>query len=48
MYADCLLKNMSTKENNYVVSQELEYVDDISFRELMVIKPEPWTNDSMR
>ena len=34
MYADCLLKNTSTKENKYVVNQKLEHVDDISFREL--------------
>ena len=33
-YADCLLKNTSTKENKYVVNQQLEHVDDISFREL--------------
>ena len=38
MYADCLLKNMSTKDNKYVVNvvnQKLEHVD-ISFRELFV------------
>ena len=34
MYADCLLKNTSTKENKYVVNQTLVHVDDISFREL--------------
>jgi len=34
MYADCLLKNTSTKENKYVVNQTLEHVDDISFREI--------------
>ena len=34
MYADCLLKNTSTKNNKYVVNQKLEHVDDISFREL--------------
>jgi hypothetical protein len=33
-YADCLLKNTSTKENKYGVNQKLEHVDDISFREL--------------
>jgi hypothetical protein len=33
-YADCLMKNTSTKENKYVVNQNLEHVDDISFREL--------------
>jgi hypothetical protein len=33
-YADSLLKNMSTKQNKYVVNQTLEHVDDISFREL--------------
>ena len=33
-YADCLLKNTSTKDNKYVVNQKLEHVDDISFREL--------------
>jgi hypothetical protein len=32
MYADCLLKNTSTKENKYVVNQKLVHVDDISFR----------------
>jgi hypothetical protein len=32
-YADCLLKNMSTK-NKYVVNQKPEHADDISFREL--------------
>jgi hypothetical protein len=31
-YDDCLLKNTSTKDNNYVVNQKLEHVDDISFR----------------
>jgi hypothetical protein len=31
-YADCLLKNTSTKENKYVVNQKLEHVDDMSFR----------------
>ena len=37
-YADCLLKNTSTKDNKYavnLVNQELEDVD-ISFRELFV------------
>jgi hypothetical protein len=33
-YADCLLKNTSTKHNQYVVNQNLEHADDISFREL--------------
>ena len=33
-YADCLLKNISTKDNKYVVNEKLEHVDDISFREL--------------
>ena len=33
-YAECLLKNTSTKENKYVVNQNLEHFDDISFREL--------------
>jgi hypothetical protein len=33
-YADCLLINMSTKHNKYVVNQKLEHFDDISFREL--------------
>ena len=33
-YADCLLKNTSTKHNQYVVNQIFEYADDISFREL--------------
>ena len=33
-YVDCLLKNMSTKGNKYVVNEKLEHVDDISFREL--------------
>ena len=33
-YADCLLKNTSTKHNKYVVNQKLEHVDDIIFREL--------------
>ena len=33
-YGDCLLKNMSTKDNKYGVNQKLEHVDDISFREL--------------
>jgi hypothetical protein len=28
-YADCLLKNTSTKDNKYVVNQKLEHVDDI-------------------
>jgi hypothetical protein len=32
--ADCLLKNTSTKHNTYAVNQNLEHVDDISFREL--------------
>jgi hypothetical protein len=27
-YADCLLKNTSTKDNKYVVNQKLEHVDD--------------------
>ena len=34
MYADCLLKNASIKDNKYVVNQKLEHVDDISFGEL--------------
>jgi hypothetical protein len=34
LYADCLLKNTSTKYNKYAVNQKLEHVDDISFREL--------------
>ena len=33
-YADCLLKNTSTKDSKYVVNQKFEHVDDISFREL--------------
>jgi hypothetical protein len=33
-YADCLLKNTSTKDNKYVVIKKIEHVDDISFREL--------------
>ena len=33
IYADCLLKNTSTKHNKYVVNQKLGHVDDISFRE---------------
>ena len=33
-YADCLLKNTSTKHSKYVVNQKLELVEDISFREL--------------
>ena len=33
-YADCLLQNTSTKDNNYVVNQKLQHVDDTSFREL--------------
>jgi hypothetical protein len=32
-YADCLHKNTSIKHNKYVVNQNLEHVDDISFRE---------------
>jgi hypothetical protein len=36
-YADCLLKNTSTKYNKYVVNQKLELVDDISLRELFPI-----------
>ena len=32
-YADCLLTNTSTKDNEYVVNQKLEHVDDISFGE---------------
>ena len=32
-FADCLLKNTSTKHSKYVVNQKLQYVDDISFRE---------------
>jgi hypothetical protein len=35
VYADCLLKNTSPKDNKYVVNQKLEHVDDISFRELI-------------
>jgi hypothetical protein len=31
-YADCLLKNTSTKYNKYGVNQKHEHVDDISFR----------------
>jgi hypothetical protein len=31
-YADCLLKNTSTKHNKYVVNQKLEHVENISFR----------------
>jgi hypothetical protein len=34
MYANCLLKNTSTKDNKYVVHQKLEHVDYISFKEL--------------
>jgi hypothetical protein len=34
-YADCLLKNTSTKDNKYVVNQKLEHVDDISFSEFV-------------
>ena len=33
-YANCLLKNTSTKHNKYVVNQSLAHIDDISFREL--------------
>ena len=33
-YADCLLKNTSTKHIKYVVNQKLEHIEDISFREL--------------
>ena len=33
-YADCLLKNTSTKHNKYVVNQKREHVDDINFKEL--------------
>ena len=29
-YADCLLKNMSTKHSKYVVNHELEHLDCIS------------------
>jgi hypothetical protein len=32
--AGCLLKNRSTKHSKYVINQKLEYVGDISFREL--------------
>ena len=32
-YADCLLKNTSTKHSKYVVNQKLEDIDDVSFRE---------------
>ena len=34
LYFDCLLKNRSTKQNKYVVNQQLEHVDDINSREL--------------
>ena len=34
MYADCLLKNTSTKDNKCVINIKLEHVGDISFREL--------------
>ena len=34
-YADCLLKNTPTKQNKYVVNQELEHFEDISFIELL-------------
>jgi hypothetical protein len=40
-YADCLLKNTSTKENKFVVNQKLEQVDVISFRELFGSEFEP-------
>ena len=33
--ADCLLKKTSTKHNKYAVNENLEHVDDISFRELI-------------
>jgi hypothetical protein len=33
-YADCLLKNTSTKYNKYGVNHKHEHVDDISFIEL--------------
>jgi hypothetical protein len=33
-YADCLLKNTSTKHNKYAVNQKLELVENISFRKL--------------
>ena len=33
MYADCLLKNISTKHSKYVVNKKLEHVD-VSFREI--------------
>ena len=33
-YTDYLLNNTSTKQNKYVVNQNLEHVDDISCREL--------------
>jgi hypothetical protein len=33
-YAKCLLKNTSNKDNKYAFNQQLEHVDDISFREL--------------
>ena len=33
-YADCLLKNTSTKDKYVVNNKKLEHVDDISFREL--------------
>ena len=33
-YADCMLKNTSTKYSKYGVNQKHEHVDDIIFREL--------------
>ena len=33
-YADCLLKSMFIKNNNYVLNHKLEHFDEISFREL--------------
>ena len=33
-FADCLLKNTSTKHSKYVVNQKLQHADDINFREL--------------
>ena len=33
-FTNCLLKNISTKHNKYVINQNLEHVDDISFRKL--------------
>jgi len=38
-YADCLLKNTSTKDNKYIVNKKIEHVD-ISFRELFLVDSE--------